>query len=475
MRMALAVVLAGTLVSPARSQIDFAKLDAAIRYAIDDEGRVLIAPDPLAGWTHDTFTPLVPERLDHVIANAGAMGLASYLFCGNTDVASLTDSTAFFARLGRDSDAEILQCIAGDEEQQQHSLLQRLLAIRVAQERPLKPAIGVLERLAKQEESDIHFRRAIDETLATLRGQTHDAPPQLPRLEDVLAEAPRADVHLCIDEFRLPAARPLLRTAAAAGLEITRRVILNAGGSVSEKIWAGAHLIAEGAALIPYEVARRFGNARVHRVVIAAQLPRQERDAPRIWAHLDGIFDVGAMRTGLTRANLEVRGSEDRIECAIFDGIELVATPASVRIRSAGVTGVLGREAAETLARTIESDDAPIVAVIAKDAILPDPIVRLGRPERLAIWLPRQGDEPVRAQLQCADDRLPTLITGEVQGFKRRLEEWVDEDAQLEILERVYATVRVETAADTCTLSCSLKDVAVGDVIMAIVRSGKLH
>ena len=475
MRMGLGVLLVAALVPSVRSQVDFDRVTAEIKYAIDAEGRVQFAPDvaaEISGGASDAFTLLVPGRFDYVANNAGVFGMAAYLFCGDTDLASLADGETFFKCIGRGGDADLLQRIAADDARQDRKGLQRLLAVRVAQDRGFKPAIGLLERVARQEGLDAQLRRAVDEARASFRGGRTEAVPELPRLEDVLADAPPADAHLRIDEFRLPSARPLLRAATVVAPDLSRQRIARAGwdDAFSRLMWIADRKRAAAAAVLPYELARRLGNARVHRVVLAVQFSTKS-----IWAHLDGVFDVKAIRAGLLDADLEVRDGEVQLACTLEDGIELTATPTRMRLHKAGYHGAMGREAAATLAGTIESDDAPIVVVIDKEATLPNPLAAFGRPERLAVWVPREAGAVVRAELRGADDRLPSFVVGEVRGFGDRLKEWRREVPQLEILERVYSTVRAETAGNTCTLSGSLGDVTLGALVAAIVRSGKLE
>jgi len=175
--------------------------------------------------------------------------------------------------------------------------------VRVAQDRGFKPALGVLERMAEDRTLEAHLRRAVAEAIAALRGRRLERPaPSLPPLAAILADAPAtADAHLRIDEFRLPPARALLRSNVPVKLEEWRRKILSDGSMTkpfAARMWTRGRMCADAAALLPYEIARRFGNARVHRIVLAMQLPRSGGAPLRLWAHLDGVFDVAALRAG---------------------------------------------------------------------------------------------------------------------------------------------------------------------------------
>lgn len=456
-----------------RAQIDFAEFDAAIEYSVDTDGRLLISPSPFDGG----MAPVVNERLEDVVMNAGVLGLVSYLFAGGTDIASLADGGVFFARLGRDSDVELLHALAADD-RPQATPLQRLLAVRIAQDRGFKPALGVLERMVREPTLDAHLRGAVDEAIATLRGRRSDLPaPSLPSLAVVLAAAPAAaDVHLRIDEFRLPPARALLRSNVAVSLHHWRRSILSEIGwtkASAARMWTRGRMCADAAALLPYEIARRFGNARVQRVVMAVRLPRPGITALRWWAHLDGVFDVDALRAGLTAAGGEVRDADERVTCEILPGIELLAAADHLRVHTSGFTGPTAPEAAAALAGSLEQDDAPIVALLDDGAVLPDSVERFGRPRRLSVWIPRAEDGEARFHLRCSDDRLPQLIIGEVRGLQRRIAQWVDNAAARAILEVACAAVTAEGAGRACTVSVK-GGFDLDAVLQAIARSSVL-
>src|SRR5690606_26529725 len=117
-------------------------------------------------------------------------------------------------------------------------------------------------------------KRAAAEAVAVLAGERW-APPavELPPLASCLADCP-FDPHVLIvvDQMRLPPPRALMALARAAGLAVTRTAIEAAGGTVSPAMWAGATMLAEAGGVLPYEVARRFGNHRIARTVIAVRL-----------------------------------------------------------------------------------------------------------------------------------------------------------------------------------------------------------
>lgn len=459
-----------------RAQFDFAKADAAIEYALDEQGRLLISPSPFE--VRGGFTPLVSERLLDVVTNAGVIGFVSYLFAGDTDVASFADGGVFFARLGRDSDVELLHALAADGDPAA-TPLQRLLAVRVTQDRRFKPALGVLERMTEDRTLDAHLRGAVGESIAALRGKRSERqPPTLPPLAAVLADAPvAADAYMRIDEFRLPPARALLRSAVPVALENWRRWILSEGG-MTQQFWTRGQMISAAAALLPYEIARRFGNARVHRVVLALRMPprvepRQLWAHLQFWAHLDGSFDVAALRAGLTAANLAVNGDDERITCQIMPGIQLTAATNQLRVHRTGFSGGTSAETASALAQAIEQDGAPIVVHLDDKAALPE-VERFGRPQRLAVWIPRTPDGEARFHLRCSDQRLPQLIAGELRGLQGKLAQWVTDDPSLAILADVYTGVSVAADDSSCTVSVKC-DFDLGAALLAIVPSGLLR
>jgi hypothetical protein len=150
---------------------DFDALDRELSFRLAADGALELAPDPFSG-TDDLEQFRAVVEFGDTLANAGALGYLGFLCHGDADVGSLADGAAILRRLGRGGDAELLQAIAKGRDGSREAQLQALLAIRVVQDRGLKPAIPQLDLVAAAKSAPPHLRRASTEALATLRGTT---------------------------------------------------------------------------------------------------------------------------------------------------------------------------------------------------------------------------------------------------------------------------------------------------------------
>lgn len=202
---------------------------------------------------------------------------------------------------------------------------------------------------------------------------------------------------------------------------------------VSAQIWALSRLHADAAVLLPYELSRRFGNARVHRVVLAVRGPRGG-ERLQWWLHADGVFDMAALRAGLVAARLDVTASGDGFTCAVAPEIVLSAAPGRVRIRTAGFDGATTAEAAAALAGRLDEDDAPLVAVLG---------------DRYP--LPRDGEATLH--LRCSGAGMPRRIAAELRNLSSVLTPWAEDAEGRELLERLCASLTIRENARSCTVS----------------------
>lgn len=481
MKTSLAALLAATclLSGLAAQKPDFDALDAKLKFKLDDDGRILMSPDPSTGSDEERFTPIVRADFTHLLQHGGVLGWASLIYQGGTDFGSMADGQSILRRLGRAGDVSLIQGIAEPQAGAAGTLLQ-LMAIRAAQDRGMKQALGAVLKVAEQDGIDPFVRQAAREAAATLRGEgVAPVATQCAPLADVLAGVPDGmDVFFAVEQRRLPQGRALLRWAREAGMAVTRREILQAGGSVSAAQWAGAVMLAEGVGAMPYEVCRRFGNHRFDRTVVALDVPKDMFDPPSVWVRADGLFDIARLRKGLVDLGVPVGGDGREITCSLDGGVKLTVTSSVLQLRFGEMGAARGAEAGAALAKSVAPDDAPLVVHLSAEAelpALPPGFDALGIPRRLALWLPRAAHEPLRLSVTSDGERFARQLEAQAKALPRMLERAVErfENAdEFEPLLEALEEMKVECDGATVTASMSLVGVDVRALVGAAIRAG---
>ncbi|MBK8978747.1 MAG: hypothetical protein IPM29_22845 [Planctomycetes bacterium] len=411
---------------------------AKVRFSVDAEGRVCVSPDPAAGGEGGT-RPIADPNDEMSWANVGALGFLALLGTGEADLASAADADRFFARLGA-GDAELLQVLVErpTDGAPRWRGLRRLLAVRACADRGFRPALGVLERIAGDDAEDAGLRQAARESIAVLRGEPIPrATTTLPPLAEVFAAAP-IDSELClvIDQTRLPSPRPMVAWARTTGLAVTRRAIAAAGGTVSAAQWAGAMSLAETPGVLPYELARRYGNQRILRTALAVHLPDDfPFGEPAVWLSLEGRFDVASLRQGLEADEVPFAVVDGGLRITVADGgtIAVTATRVTGSFGSGGDGDRLGKERAERVAALLPQ--LAVAAVVTGSLPVPEEASGFV-PEAIGVDVPR-GDDPDRALVVVArfpSENVATAVEGQVRGLPRMLETAIDDGEAPECL-----------------------------------------
>src|SRR5690606_37827633 len=96
-------------------------------------------------------------------------------------------------------------------------------------------------------------------------------------------------------------------------------------------VWAGASMLAEAPGILPYEIARRFGNHRIARTVFAFRMDVAGRTAEP-WAAFDGEFDVAALAAGLEATGLPFAKKGDQLTIVVSADLEVRVTPTTAEV-----------------------------------------------------------------------------------------------------------------------------------------------
>ncbi len=302
-----------SLISAANAQITATEIEANITWQLDTNGSLMIAPDPWSASGEHARVLRESLLATTSYANLGTWGMLIALAPGCDDIASLTDGERLFKRIGYGlGDAKLLQRIRGsqshvDTKTAQRVQLERIIAMRIAQKRELRAAIGVLKLVTKDDRESESLRKVARDVIRALKGET-PAPltVELESLRTVLARVPNnSEAVIVVDQRALPSARSIMPMIEPLAMGITKSVLRKAGGTVSPAHWTSARMVSCQPGVLPYELALRFGNFSLHRTVVAVRNLRQGR--PILWIHFEGDFDLDRLELGMRTEGAHVR------------------------------------------------------------------------------------------------------------------------------------------------------------------------
>src|SRR5690606_38285852 len=326
-----------------------------------------------------------------------------------------------------------------------------VLAIRAAEDLALAPAIGPLERAAESA-ADPAIRRAAAQAAATLRKAPRpDAEAPTRPLDEVLADCPfEPHILAVIDQTRLPPPRAALDLVRRASLALTRSAIAQAGGRLSTSQWAGAVELSEMSGILPYEIARRFGNHRIARTVFASRIGRRSMETG---AACDGEFDVEALSAGAEAAGLQCTRKDDVLTVALGRSIELRVTRSTAEVRARTAQGN----------RPATAPPAPEVAaapIRIRLHYVPDPAGGTwpvgALPEQIGISVPRAQGEPFAVELRFADPGSADATAARLEELPRRVVRLVEAGELPKSIASVAAGLAVERDGNVLRLRIAL-------------------
>ncbi len=456
----------------------FEKQAEKIQYRIVDDGRLQIKPDASSGADDAPFTDIVNPTFTNAFSNAGTTGWLAIAYQGDTDLASMADVETILGCLNRLAPAKLFELIASEKKEPYHEVLLRLYAVRYVAQKGIKPAADVLEKALKNGISDPHVRRAAKQSLAELRGESVQlkSRAQLPLAKFLGQTSGRIDFVLQYNMSRMPAAHRLLAWGRAAAIKTTQRHVAEAGGRISLSQVAGGYQVAMAPAVAPYEAARRFGNHRVSRVIQAGRMGSNDEPAGANWGRVEGVFDIDRLYAGLQQTDHKnAIGKDDyRIEASV-DESSFVVTRSAIVMKPEKSSDVPPVDHTDLIA-AVQSDDAPIVAYIREGASLPGlppQIAKLGIPRRIALWIPRTPDEPLRLRVTCPTTQMAGMLKAQAKNAPRQIEFLLQDtpglfvDAMEPVLDAL-AEMKVEVEGTTVTASMSVKGIDLEAIVRAM-------
>ena len=301
-----------------------------MRWQVNERGELLVAPtlEAEAGELRPLFAGA--DDVLSAIANLGTAGFANLWLTGPRDLASLTDPALHFEIRGLRLDNAALRrrvAGAGDASTPQlarQALLDRILAVRLLQQRGEAGARDELEAVAADADADAFLRLAARDALAALAPDAAAAgPDEATAAEGVpnavlmaLREVPAgADIVLFADQRRVRPPLFLPGLAARVGLEVSYTLLTGEAqehGAVPVDMVAGAVRFSLAPVLVPYELARRYGNARLDWTLLAARVPTGPEQAGGLWLRADGLFEHERIAAGLAGDGFDARPGQRR-------------------------------------------------------------------------------------------------------------------------------------------------------------------
>jgi len=306
-------------------------------WIVRDNGELFGWPDPdLGDRMQQTFKPfpVFKDGAPDLFASCPAP-VVLLLACGPTDIASLCNVQAHLKKTNQLAfDENVCTWIQPSEEYSaldesspliRRALLDRLMLMRIAEVRGLKDAIGGVESVAKSEKVDRVTRMAAGEISAALRGEK---PPSigLPALRGIPTDA---DVLVVVDERRLPRWRDAWRLHHTESVRQARQVIIRVGVAVTPRDLCEGQWAMDREGELFYELARRFGNARVHRIVLALRIPEGADDLSGVPFLLrgEGIFDPGRFKEGCAAGGVKTHEAPEGAVSGRFADVDVTMSP----------------------------------------------------------------------------------------------------------------------------------------------------
>lgn len=411
-----------------------------VHYELDPHGRLFVTVGELEQ------RPMV--RIDDGLMNLGTLGMLGLVAFGGGDLVSLTDAVDFFEKQGIGEDTDLLRMIrnAPRPTDSAHGVLIRILAVRAAQQRGLKPAIGLLERTLAEPGLDASLREACEDAIVSLRGAAKPMRARdLPPLEIALAAVPAgAQIVLRIDSSRLPCAAPLIalnrvgfEAAVAAGhfadtddptfraLMVTRHLELG--------VFRGC---------VGYVLANEFGNARIDRVVLAMRLHDTIEKQPDLFVRIEGFWDLDRIGSGLRARGVPHEASEGELTIALPQGHVIRCGDGVAVLSKEGWDAPGNAESAAALA-VVVGNDAPVAFWWDDDAPVPEAIAKL-RIARAALWVPNTQAEHVRLTTTWATPDMAAAVASWTSGLGRLLETMTDQDEAMIAAAKAASEIKVK-------------------------------
>jgi hypothetical protein len=183
----------------------------------------------------------------------------------------------------------------------------------------------MLEGMSEAKELDPIMRLAAADVAAMLEGRKLPA-VDLPPLDGLPTDA---DVLVVIDQRRLPPWRDVWRLHRVWTVREMRQVIARVGAAVTSADLCDAQWFMDRESEGYYELARRFGNARAHRSVLALRFPEGSTalSAAKYLLCCDGLFETENFRLGCGACGVKPRDGPEGAVAAQFGDLDVTVAP----------------------------------------------------------------------------------------------------------------------------------------------------
>lgn len=433
--LSLAVSFAAAAALPAQdpSEVEL----PAVRFVLGAEGA-------LSGAIGDSETPHSLDEVGATLSSLGVGGLVAALFSG--DLLSKTDAVDFFERLGRGSDTELLRAIARRPEDgdSRHEALLRVLAVRAAQLRGLKPALGVLQRVAEEPQVPGDLRIACAEAIASLNGATAPAGASastavLDSLETVPAGA---SLVLRIDTARMPSGTGVLRLARNASEFGMRSVAARLDPAQLGSEWfVGGLVRSASAGAAGYLLARHAGNLHLHRAVLAVRLKEDFETVPDFFLRIEGEWQAARLAEALRSLGSPIEERDGAFVGTTPDDRVVRITDRLLTLTTPGFDEPRGPDAARALATDLDAS-AQIALWWDASAAYPDEIAKF-RIVKAALNVPTSMDGRLHLSTTWSTPQTAAAIAGLAGGLGRLLETMTDANDDLVPLTEAASEMKV--------------------------------
>ncbi len=295
-------------------------------WIVGEDGELLGWPDPDgADGMEQTFKPFpVFKDFATVLRESAPWSVVFLLAAGPTDLVSLCDPERHLRKSNQCVlDVWLLCCINADwmaesapMPERRRAFLDTLLAWRVLGSRGVKDAAEMLKALSEDDRVDAITRRAAGDIAAMLEGRILPV-VELPPLTSVPAEF---DVLVVVDERRIPAWKDAWRLLRTFWLREVRSLVAQLGAAVNAADLCHGQWVFDRDSEMFYELARRFGNARIDRALLALRLPPEGGEGSAgFLLQCEGIFEVKQLRAACDAAGVKIReGSFTLPEADVF-------------------------------------------------------------------------------------------------------------------------------------------------------------
>ncbi|HEX5136754.1 MAG TPA: hypothetical protein VFY93_07275 [Planctomycetota bacterium] len=306
-------------------------------WSVGDDGELMGWPNPVGEVILDGNPQAVrvfdKNGLDACFEPLCAWAWGILLVPGPTDIASLCDPERHLKKTNQNLFDECLlmgvvpDAMTGDRTDpdpgRRRIFLDTLLGWRVLGERRLKEGAEMLKDMAGAETLDPITRLAAADIAAELDGRK---PPMadLPPLDGVPADA---DVLAVVDQRRIPRWREMWRIHRMKAIRGARRIWARVGPAITPSYYCTGQWALDRECEAFYELARRFGNARVHRTVLGLMLPEDANDlsGAKILARCEGFFETDCFEVGCaSRAVKHGRPREGAVSAQDLDFVVLM-------------------------------------------------------------------------------------------------------------------------------------------------------